>query len=39
MALVEKALKPDAAWETLKLIPLLVLAHDDFDSYIQVLPS
>lgn len=28
MALVEKALKPDAAWETLKLIPLLVLAHE-----------
>jgi hypothetical protein len=26
MALLEKALKPDKAWETLNLIPLLVLA-------------
>jgi len=27
MALLEKALKPDTAWETLNLIPLLVLAQ------------
>ena len=27
MALLEKALKPDTAWETLKLIPLLVLSR------------
>lgn len=27
MALLEKAPPPDTAWETLKLIPLLVLAH------------
>ena len=27
MALLEKALKPDTAWERLKLIPLLVLAQ------------
>jgi len=27
MALLEKALKPDAAWETFNLIPLLVLAQ------------
>ncbi len=27
IALLEKALKPDTAWETLNLIPLLVLAQ------------
>jgi hypothetical protein len=27
MASLEKVLKPDTAWETLNLIPLLVLAH------------
>ncbi len=37
MALLEKALKPDTAWETLPLIPLLVLAQAililSFESY------